>query len=188
MSRHGCCSVLLHADSNAIQTVAFQTVALQQSEAHVRRLVRAKQSADVRHRRKSMRSTRTPDETLSAAIERLRDEVGELIDLEKAVIRLELKYKLFDLRRSSMRWAAGAVLCAFGALCVTTSAVLVFARVMPAWVAALIVGTTLAFVGTILLRRKSRRSTAAHTEHPADAAEGVEVPVSSPIGRSESVH
>jgi hypothetical protein len=113
---------------------------------------------------------------LSAAVRKMREELGELIDLEKAVIRLELKYKANDLRALSTRWIAGAVLCTLGAFCFVIAAVLVLTTVMPSWIGAALVGAGLTLIGALMFRR-SRASKGRRAREAQRPDEGRELPV-----------
>jgi hypothetical protein len=92
---------------------------------------------------------RKPAKNADGVISQLRDDLGELIDMEKAVAKLELSYKAIELKRDLVGYGLAATLSALGATCVVYAFLLLLGMLMPTWVAALLLGCVLMGAGVL---------------------------------------
>jgi len=88
---------------------------------------------------------------LTEIVQHISRDFQELAKTEAALAKHELSEGLNAAKREAAALALGAAALAGGALALLSAAILALALIMPAWLAALIVGATVSGVGVVLL-------------------------------------
>lgn len=86
----------------------------------------------------------------------LAAETGALVRNEVDLAKVELTGKAQVASRNAIQCGIGAAVTLLGAAAVLAAIILVLARVMPAWLSALVVGAVVCAVGGALVRRGVR--------------------------------
>lgn len=81
----------------------------------------------------------------------LAAETGTLLKKEVALVKVEMRDKASKAGHASAIIAAGGGVAALGAMTLTAALVLLLATVLPAWLAATVVGVVVATIGGIVL-------------------------------------
>lgn len=81
----------------------------------------------------------------------LAAETGTLLKKEVALVKVEMRNKASKAGHASAIIAAGGGVAALGAMTLTAAIVLLLATVLPAWLAATLVGIVVATIGGIVL-------------------------------------
>jgi uncharacterized membrane protein YqjE len=98
-----------------------------------------------------------PDRSLSDILQDTIRNVQEIVRSEVRLAKTELREEAVKAKSSAMLLGVGAVTAIFAAMFLLLTAVYALALVMPSWAAALIVGTTLAVIATVMVTTSVKR-------------------------------